>query len=93
MADLYCTTTPTGFGFIRNHENSLVVEKPGHLYVVEDSILGKVWIARVNGILKTKVEAQAVIDGAIASHQATYDALSDEDKAYQDQTPEAMTLD
>jgi len=93
MADLYCTTTPTGTGFIRNHENKVVKsEKPGHLYVVDDSILGKVWIARVNGILKTKVEAQAVIDGAIASHQAIYDALSAEDKAFQ-LSPEAITLD
>ena len=92
MADLYCTTTPTGTGFIRGHENSLVVEKPGHLYVVNDSILGKVWIARVNGILKTKVEAQAVIDGAIASHQATYDALSEAEKAVHP-SPAAITLD
>ena len=92
MADLYCTATPTGTGFIRAHENNLVkFEKPGHLYIVEDSILGKVWIARVNGILKTKVEAQAVIDGAITSHQATYDALSEADKEFND-APEAIIL-
>ena len=93
MADLYCTATPTGTGFIRAHENNLVkFEKPGHLYIVEDSILGKVWIARVNGILKTKVEAQAVIDGAIASHQATYDALSEAEKVGHPPI-EAITLD
>ena len=92
MADLYCTATSTGTGFIRNHENSLVVEKPGHIYVVNDSTLGKVWIARVNGILKTKVEAQAIIDGEIASHQAAYDALSEAEKAFH-QSPEAITLD
>ena len=92
MADLYCTTTPTGTGFIRPHENSLVVEKPGHLYVVNDSTLGKVWIARVNGILKTKVEAQAIIDEEIASHQAAYDALSESEKAGHPPI-EAITLD
>tara|TARA_R110002020_G_scaffold31506_4_gene98140 strand:+ start:1489 stop:1770 length:282 start_codon:yes stop_codon:yes gene_type:complete len=93
MADLYCTTTPTGKGFIRKHENKVVKsQKPGNIYVVDDSILGKVWITRVNGILKTKVEAQGVIDGAIASQQATYDALSDEDKAI-NVAPAAITLD
>lgn len=92
MADLYCTATSTGTGFIRNHENSLVVEKPGHIYVVNDSTLGKVWIARVNGILKTKVEAQAIIDGEIASHQAAYDALSEAEKAGHPPL-EAITLD
>ena len=92
MADLYCTTTPTGTGFIRHHENSLVAEKPGHLYVVDDSILGKVWIARVNGILKTKVEAQAIIDEKIEEAQAAYDALSEAEKAV-NAAPAAITLD
>ena len=42
---------------------------------------GNLWIAKVAGALKTKDEAQAIVDVEVQAAQAAWDAKSDEDKA------------
>ena len=39
------------------------------------------WIAKVLGTVKTKAEAQALVDAEITAAQAEYDALTEEQKA------------
>lgn len=50
------------------------------------------WIAKVLGTVKTRVEAQALVDAEITAAQAAYDALSEEQKAIQSR-PEDITLE
>ena len=45
------------------------------------TIDGAMWLAEKGGVEKTKAEAQALIDAEIQTAQASYDALSDEEKA------------
>ncbi len=39
------------------------------------------WIAKVLGTVKTKAEAQALVDADVTAAQAEYDALTEEQKA------------
>tara|TARA_R100000655_G_scaffold89912_1_gene130453 strand:+ start:74 stop:373 length:300 start_codon:yes stop_codon:yes gene_type:complete len=39
------------------------------------------WIAKVLGTVKTKAEAQSLVDAEITAGQAEYDALTEEQKA------------
>ena len=39
------------------------------------------WIAKVLGTVKTRAEAQALVDAEISAGQAAYDALSEDEKA------------
>ena len=52
----------------------------GNVWVVDDNIFGDQWISKVGGTLKTKEEAQAIVDGEIESAQANWDALPDDEK-------------
>jgi hypothetical protein len=60
----YYQATNTGKGFITHLDNELahVAGYPGDVWVTENST----WAARVGAISKTKVEAQALVDAAIA---------------------------
>jgi hypothetical protein len=42
---------------------------------------GNLWIAKVAGVVKTKDEAQAIVDAEVQAAQAAWDALPDADKA------------
>jgi len=53
---------------------------PGNVWVVDDNIFGDQWIGKIGGTLKTKEEAQAIVDGEIESAQTDWDSLSDEEK-------------
>ena len=83
MAYKYCTATNWGKGFF-THEERKQFHLSGHagnVWVVGDNLYGDQWISKVSGAIKTKEEAQAIGDGKIEEAQATYDALSDEEKA------------
>jgi hypothetical protein len=56
---------------------------PGEVWVVGDNHHGDEWIGKVDGAIKTKDEAQAIVDGQIEAAQTAYDALSDEEKGRQ----------
>ena len=90
----YCVATNTGKGFI-THDDSRkfwISGKPANVWVVTDTFESKLWIARNNGVTKTKSEAQALVTTEVEAAQATWDNLSDEAKALSGGSPETITL-
>jgi len=83
MANRYCTATHSGLGFFTHQDRNdfYLSGHPGDVWVTGDNSKGAAWINRVSGTSKTKVEAQAVVDGVIETHQATWDALPEANKA------------
>ena len=83
MAYKYCTATNWGKNFFTHEERRqfFLAGHPGEVWVVGDNHYGDAWINKVDGSIKTKDEAQAIVDGEITSAQAAYDALSAEEQA------------
>jgi len=77
----YCTATPTGLGFYTHADRELahLSSHPGNVWIVGDA--NHAWIARHNGTEKTKAEAQAIVDAQVATDQANWDALPEDQKA------------
>tara|TARA_R100000995_G_C3420774_1_gene93800 strand:+ start:351 stop:665 length:315 start_codon:yes stop_codon:yes gene_type:complete len=78
----YCVAENWGKGFI-THEDAekISIEAfPANVWKVpisnQDS---NRWISGVNGARKTLVEAQALVDAAVAADQAAYDAIPADD--------------
>ena len=79
---IYGTATNTGKGFF-THQDRLDFYLSGHpanVWAVGDNSFGDAWIVKVSGVSKTKVEAQALVDAEVETAQATWDALSAEEK-------------
>ena len=85
MAYKYCTATNWGKNFFTHEERKMfyLSGHAGEVWVVGDNLFGDQWIAKVNGAIKTKEEAQAIVDAKIEEAQTAYDALSDEEKELQ----------
>ena len=83
MAYKYTVKENWGKDFFTHEERKqmYLAGHPGNVWVVDDNIFGDQWIGKIGGTLKTKEEAQAIVDGEIESAQADWDALSDEEKA------------
>jgi hypothetical protein len=82
MAYKYCTANNWGKNFF-THEERRSFElsgQPGNIWVVGDNAAGDAWISKVSGVVKTKAEAQAIVDAEISAAQAEWDALSEEQK-------------
>lgn len=99
MANIYCTATNTGKGFITHaeQENEQPLNAkgfPGNVWIVNDNATGRNWLTKVNGVLKTKAEAQALVDAEITAQQAAWDALPEDsyEKQYPHDRPTAVTL-
>ena len=97
MANLYCTATNTGVGFFthRDRSNFYLSGHPGDIWVVGNNAPGVAWIDRVNGTTKTKVEAQAILDGVIETAQTAWDDEPEVQKApiiSENTKPEKYTL-
>jgi len=100
MARIYCTATNTGKGFITHQEQENInnplapISYPGNVWQVEDNTTGQAWITRVNGVSKTKAEAQALVDAAITQSQTDWDALPSDsyEKSGYNTRPEAITI-
>ena len=82
MANTYCTATNTGKGFFthEDRQNFYLSGHAGDVWVVGNNAAGISWINRSNGTAKTKVEAQAIVDGKVEEAQVAYDALSAEEQ-------------
>ena len=96
MADIfnYCVATNHGKGFI-THDDSRkfwISGQPANVWVVTDTFESRLWIARNNGVTKTKSEAQALVTAAVEATQAAWDDLSDEAKAATSGRPADITL-
>ena len=82
MAYKYTVKENWGKDFFTHEERKqmYLAGHPGNVWVVDDNIFGDQWIGKIGGTLKTKEEAQAIVDGEIESAQADWDALSDDEK-------------
>ena len=82
MEYTYCTATSTGKDFFTAEDSHAfyLSPHPGNVWVLENNIASVCWINRVNGIRKTKEEAQAIVDGEIETAQTTWDNLPAEEK-------------
>ena len=85
MAYKYCTATNWGKNFFTHEErkNFYLRGHPGEVWVVGDNHYGDEWISKVDGAIKTKDEAQAIVDGQIEAAQTAWAALSDHQKEIQ----------
>jgi len=93
MAYKYCVAQNWGKDFFtaRERMNFHLSGHPGDVWVVGDNLYGSKWIKKVNGVSKTKDEAQAIVDAEITAAQAAYDALPEEQKQNR-QRPTNITL-
>ncbi len=85
MAYKYCTATNWGKGFFTHEERKQFYLRGhvGDVWVVGDNHHGDEWIAKVDGAIKTKEEAQAIVTAEIEASQAAYDAMSAEEQERQ----------
>ena len=80
----YIVAENWGKGFIEHSESSkfTISGFPGNVWQVpahnKDANL---WIHKVLGVVKTKAEAQAIVDAEVQAAQAAWDALSAEEQA------------
>ena len=82
MAYKYCVAVNSGKGFINARERMEfdLSGHPGNVWVVGDNVYGNAWIKRNNGVIKTKENAQAIVDAEITAAQSAYDDLLEEQK-------------
>ena len=91
---IYGTATNTGKGFFshQNRREFFLRGFPADVWVVGNNEKGALWLAEKNGVEKTKAEAQALVTTEVEATQATWDALSDEEKADSTGRPSDVTL-
>ena len=80
----YCVAENWGKGFIDHVESSRITFKsyPGNVWQVPaNNKDANLWIAKVLGTVKTKSEAQAIVDAEVQAAQAAWDALPAEEQA------------
>ena len=95
MAYKYCTATNWGKNFFTHEERRQfhLSGHPGEVWVVGDNLYGDQWISKVDGAIKTKEEAQAIVTGKIEEEaQAAWDALSAEEQAERQPRPVVYNL-
>ena len=95
----YCVAENWGKGFIKNSDSRKILPKSfiGNVWRVnannQDS---NKWIIAVNGVNKTLVEAQAIVDEAVETAKLVWDNMPDAEKAPANQTvtrPTNITLE
>ena len=80
----YCVAENWGKGFIEHSESTKIAFSglPGNVWrVPAHNKDANLWINKVLGTVKTKDEAQAIVDVEVTAAQTSWDALSDEQKA------------
>ena len=80
----YCVAENWGKGFIEHKESSKIAFSglPGNVWrVPAHNKDANLWINKVLGTVKTKDEAQAIVDVEVTAAQAAWDALPDAEKA------------
>ena len=99
MADIfnYSVATNTGLGFITHEDRRKFWLRgyPAEVWVASDGSESRLWIARNNGVSKTKAEAQALVTADVEAAQAAWDALPDVEKdpgLPGNRRPETITL-
>ena len=90
----YSVMTNTGKGFITHVDSRAfsIQGFPADVWVATDVRESRHWVARNNGVSKTKDQAQTLVTAAVEAYQATWDALSDEAKALTSGRPGDVTI-
>jgi len=90
----YCVAANTGKGFITHTDSRKfwIRGYPANVWVCADMMESRLWVARNNGVSKTKDQAQALVTTEIEAAQAAWDDLSDEEKAATSGRPTTITL-
>ena len=71
----YCVATNTGKGFI-THDDSRkfwISGQPGNVWVTTDCVESRHWVARNNGVSKTKAEAQTLVTNNVNAAKTNWD--------------------
>ena len=91
---IYGVATNTGKGFFTAEDRRKFFLRgyPANVWMVGNNVDGAMWLAEKGGREKTKAEAQALIDAEVQAAQATWDAMSDEEKAAQPGRPTDIIL-
>ena len=72
----YCVATNTGKGFI-THDDSRrfwISGQPANVWVCTDCVESRHWVARNNGVSKTKAEAQTLVTAVVDDAKDVWDA-------------------
>ena len=90
----YSVMTNTGKGFITPEDSRAFWRAgyPANVWVATDLRESRKWVARHNGVSKTKDQAQALVTAVIDAEQAAWDNLSDEAKAASLGRPADVTI-
>jgi len=73
----YCVAENWGKGFINHDESHRITFKsfPGNVWQVPAyNKHANLWVAKVAGVVKTKDEAQAIVDAEVTAAQSAWDA-------------------
>ena len=92
----YCVAENWGKGFIDHVESMRITFKgyPANVWQVPaHNKHGNLWISKVGGTVKTKDEAQTLVDAEIQAAQAAWDSLPDEEKTEDNPRPQDITLE
>ena len=92
----YCVAENWGKGFIDHDESWRITFKgyPGNVWQVPaHNKDGNLWIAKVAGAIKTKDDAQALVDAEVQAAQAAWDALPAEEKTDDNPRPADITIE
>ena len=71
----YCVATNTGKGFI-THDDSRrfwISGNPANVWVCTDCVESRHWVARNNGVSKTKAEAQTLVTAEVDAAKTAWD--------------------
>ena len=90
----YWVVANSGKGFITHVDSRKfwISGYPGNVWVCDDIPESRDWGARNSAASKTKSQAQTIVTNIIEAEQATWDDLSDDDKAASDGRPATITL-
>ena len=90
---IYGTATNTGKGFFthQDRQDFFLQGHPANVWVIGFNEKGARWLAEKNGVEKTKVEAQALVDAEVTAAQTAWDALSEAEQRMSSR-PDPITL-
>ena len=90
----YWVVANSGKGFITYTDSKKfwIRSYPGNVWVGDDIPESRDWGARNSAASKTKSQAQTIVTNIIEAEQATWDDLSDDDKAASQGRPATITL-
>ena len=90
----YSVMTNTGKGFITLEDSRAFWRRqyPDNVWIATDVRESRHWVARNNGVSKTKDQAQTLVTAAVDAAKSAWDNLSDDAKAASGGRPADITI-